>query len=248
MPDLIAQGPAPQDRWRREVPEPASRAEIVIGRSDADWEVPWDPQISRQHIRVIPQPPDRLEIICLPAARNPVFHAGETSRRFTLVPGDHFVIGKTTFTLANRPGAQNVAPDGDLTEHAYDHAALRRRHFSDASSRIEMLARLPDLITSSGSDQELLVRVTSVLLNATPAASAVAVVRVIKGRNSGQINDSVSEIAQEPNPNDAGIQVLHYDSRIVTNSATPVSAKLVRKAVEKTRERDECLDVWTGFA
>lgn len=222
MPDLIAQGPGPQDRWRREVPEPTSRADLVIGRSDADWEVPWDPQISRQHIRVVPQPPDRLEVICLPNARNPVFHAGAASQRFTLVPGDHFVIGRTTFTLANRPGASDEPPDGDLTEHAFDHAALRRRHFRDTSTRIEMLSRLPDLITSSGSDEELLVRVTSVLLQATPAASAVAVVRA---------------------DDDATITVLHYDSRVVTNSAAPVSSKLVLGAVKK---RESVMNVWTS--
>ena len=195
----------------------------MIGRSNADWEVPWDPQISRQHIRVVPQPPDRLEVVCLPNARNPVFHSGQESRRFTLVPGDHFVIGRTTFTLANRPGASDEPPEGDLTEHAFDHAALRRRHFQDASSRIEMLSRLPDLIISSDSDQELLVRVTSVLLQSTPSASAVAVVQA-------------ENIASE-------IDVLHYDSRVVTNRATPVSSKLVRRALEK---RETMMNVWTS--
>ena len=69
------------------------------------------------------------------------------------------------------PARRNRRRSGDVTEHAYDHAALRRRQFRDAGSRIEMLSRLPDLIIGCGSDEELLVRVAGVLLQATPSAS-----------------------------------------------------------------------------
>ena len=46
MPDLIAQGPLPQNRWRRQLPRGET---IVLGRTAPTWSVPWDDQISRQH-------------------------------------------------------------------------------------------------------------------------------------------------------------------------------------------------------
>ncbi|QDT13722.1 adenylate/guanylate cyclase domain-containing protein [Planctomycetes bacterium K23_9] len=236
MPDLIAQGPASMDRWRREIPNVTSGAEITVGRSDADWNVPWDSLISRKHIKISPRGNDAIQVTVLPSSRNPVFHRGQQSRQFVLVPGDHFAIGKTTFTLANRPGASDVVSPGNVTSHAYDHKALRRRGFRDVSSRIDMLSRLPDLITSSGSDEELLVRVTSVMLQATPSASAVAVVAID--------NPSCEEVDGQ------AVNVLHYDSRLpdgfdsLADSKGPaVSSRLVREAI---RKRESTLHLWSA--
>lgn len=226
MPDLIAQGPTSEDRWRRELPAATIRNEIVIGRSSADWNVPWDGMISRAHVALLPLADGRVDVRCLNTARNPVFHRGSKVMQFTLVPGDHFVIGSTTFTLANRPGASDSSGVADVTEHAYDHAALRRGHFRDAASRIETLSRLPDLITSSGSDEELLVRVTSVLLQATTSASAVAIVAV--------------DLQQG---DQAKVDILHYDSRVPGKDGPPVSARLVRSAIAK---RESVLHLWSG--
>ena len=117
MADLIAQGPNNGDRWRREVPDAASGIEIVIGRTDGDWRVPWDGQISRRHVRLLPIPGERIEISVLPSSRNPVFHRGRKAKQFTLVAGDHFAIGKTTFTLANRPGASDSPDKVKVTSH-----------------------------------------------------------------------------------------------------------------------------------
>ncbi len=229
MPDLIAQGPTSEDRWRREMPEPASGIEVMIGRSGTDWNVPWDSMISRSHVRLSPLSQDRVEVHCLTTARNPVFHRGQKSDNFTLVAGDHFVIGQTTFTLANRPGASDSPDHGDVTEHAYDHSVLRRRHFRDGAARIEMLSRLPDLITSSSSDEELLVRVAGVLLQATPSASAVAIVAL-----------GHADAKTEPH---ASIRILHYDSRLPASKGPPVSGKLVRSA---TGKRESILHLWSG--
>lgn len=197
MTDLIAQGPASGQRWRREVPDPASGIEVTIGRSEADWNVPWDGLISRAHVRLLATDSERVEVRRCPNARNPVFHRGQSEDEFTLVPGDHFVIGRTTFTLAHRPAALESSDRDGLTEHAYDHLTLQRRHFRDAASRIEMLGRLPDLITSSGSDEELLVRVAATLLQATPSASAVAVVAV--GAPSSMLADP-GPVNRDPAP------------------------------------------------
>ncbi len=246
MPDLIAQGPVSGQRWRREVPDPASGIEIVLGRVEADWTVPWDAMISRQHVRIVPREGDRVEVTRYPTARNPVFHQGSSAERFTLVPGDHFVIGRTTFTLANRPGASD-ASGADVTAHTYDPVALRKRHFRDAASRIEMLSRLPDLIAGSGSDEELLVRVTGVLLQATPAAAAVAVVAVDESATTppwrtGEFSDAV-EVEPEGGASQVPVRVLHYDNRLAETEGPPVSAKLVRSAVAR---RESILHLWSG--
>ncbi len=231
MPDLIAQGPSEAQRWRRELPAATTGTQILIGRSQGDWNVPWDEMVSRQHVSLIPRADDRVEVTRLPASRNPVFHGGRQVDHFTLVPGDHFAIGHTTFTLANRPGTSNFPIAGDVTEHAYDLTALRKQNFRDASTRIDMLTRLPDLITGSVTDEELLVRVTGVLLQATPAASAVAIVAV----------DPPDAERNDPAAGD--IQVLHYDSRVPNSTDPPISTRLVRSAV---RSRESCLHLWTG--
>lgn len=234
MPDLIAQGPQNYHRWRREVPDPTIRVDLVIGRSDADWNVPWDPMISRAHVRLVPQADGRIEIVTVAAARNPVYHQGRHAARFMLVPGDHFVIGKTTFTLtASTGGPRNQFGDGsggdalDVTENVFDHVALRRKHFRDVNSRIDVLTRLPDLIASSDSDEELLVRVTSVLLQSTPSAEAVSI---------------LSAADHHANP-DAPIEVLHYDNRSATLGGSPVSRRLVKRSIEK---RESILNVWSS--
>jgi adenylate cyclase len=228
MPDLIAQGPKSEHRWRRELPAITRGTGVLLGRAEADWNVPWDNKISRAHVRLTPSTDNRVEVCCEVTARNPVFFRGKKTGRFTLVPGEHFVIGSTTFTLANRPGASDSTSDIDLTEHEFDHAMLRRRNFRDAAGRIEMLSRLPDLITSSSSDEELLVRVTSVLLQATPAASAVAI---------------ASADANDRRDVGSGFEILHYDSRVPEKDEPAVSTRLVRKAIER---RESVLHLWSA--
>ena len=234
MPDLIAQGSQSDDRWRRELPSSTSGQEITLGRTGADWNVPWDSMISRNHVRLIAMADDRLQVRRMTTARNPVFHSGKQTTQFVVVPGDHFVIGQTTFTLVNRPGASESSATNEVTEHAYNHQVLRKRHFRDAASRIEMLGRLPDLIASSLSDEELLVRVTGVLLQATPNASGVAVVAV----SNETMTSSDSDTTPEPT-----VEILHYDSRTVGRDGPAVSARLVRNAIA---QRESILHLWTG--
>ena len=230
MPDLIAQGSARQERWRKEIPDPASGSEIYLG-SHADWVVPWDSTISGRHLRLTPLTEGRLRVRVLETVTNPVYFRGEVAADFVVVPGEHFVIGTTIFTLANRPGSSLSEKQGDVTEHAYDLQELQRRRFQDAGSRIEMLSHLPDLILGSESDEELLVRVASVLLRATPAASAVAIVS----------NPSVTK-GKEENPT-AEIDILHYDSRSLEKETPTISNRLVHHA---TRTRESVLYLWAN--
>lgn len=221
MPDLIAQGPRASDRWRRSLPEAGPQeadVSVSLGRTPGTWQVDWDDRISRVHARLTATAEGKVVIERLPTGRNPIFHHGRKSESFTLLPGEHFVIGRTTFTLANRPAVSDgVAEPVGFTEHAFDQALLRKRGFRDAGRRIEVLGRLPDLVAGSSSDNELLVRVAAVLLQATPDASAVAVLAVDEERPS--------------EPGAGTVRLLHYDSRVPNSEGPQPSGRLARKAV-----------------
>lgn len=68
------------------------------------WAVPWDATISRHHALLSVIDGDRLRVTKDPRGRNPIFYRGQPRQSFVIVPGEHFVIGGTTFTLARRPG------------------------------------------------------------------------------------------------------------------------------------------------
>ncbi len=246
MADLIAQGARSDHRWRREIPSVLSGFEPIIGRVEGDWQIPWDSLVSRQHVRLVPKDDERVEVIVLPQAKNPVFHQGIKRVRFTLVPGDHFVIGETTLMLAKRPGTRESSPSGDVTEHVFDQQRLTNKPYRDSDARIDMLSRLPDLVAGSETDDELLVRVTDVLMRATPGAMAVAIVALRKTAGSS-ISDSGNSFSK-PNPHvdpdgvgDEDVHILHYDSRGPAESAPPISARLVRTAIKR---RENILHSW----
>ncbi len=251
MADLIAQGARSDHRWRREIPSVLSGFEPIIGRVEGDWLIPWDSLVSRQHVRLVPKDDERVEVIVLPQAKNPVFHQGVKRVRFTLVPGDHFVIGETTLMLAKRPGTREPNHPGEVTEHVVDQHRLSSKRYRDSDARIDMLSRLPDLVAGSETDDELLVRVTDVLMRATPGAMAVAIVALRKTAVSSQLevsnSDSTTPISK-PNvqvdpygASDEDVHILHYDSRGPSESAPPISARLVRTAVKR---RENILHSW----
>jgi adenylate cyclase len=239
MADLIAQGPQADQRWRRSLPSNTMPAmtesgteffSIVIGRGVEPWCVPWDDRISRRHARIEPAG-ERWIIERLPEARNPVFFRGQRQDRFTVGPGEHFVIGRTTFTIAQRPlAADNPAMiSADVTEQVFDRQQLRRAAFRDAPRRIEVLARLPDLITGSGGECELLVRVSNVLLQGIPEAAAVAIVCVPEG--------------DAENAETVEVTLLQYDHRVIDAEGPRPSAKLVRQALSRG---ESLLHLWSG--
>lgn len=230
MADLIAQGSQPDQRWRRTL---QLGSEVTIGRTGATWEVDWDDRISRVHASVRCGDGDRVIVERLEAARNPIFFRGVRRDQFTLSPGEHFVIGRTTFTLAVRPQVTDSSEtDPGVTQHFYPAGMLRGRGFRDAAGRIEVLSRLPELITSSVNESELLVRVAGVMMQATPAASAVAVLRCEGLRYEGLRGSS-----------EEAIEVLHYDCRFPLGQPPRPSASLARRALQT---RESVLHLWGG--
>ncbi len=210
MAELIAQGVLPQHRWRRKLPV----GNAVLGRSSGIWSTEWDERISRRHVLIEPRGKG-LVVSLLPEARNPVFYRGEKNARFELQVGEHFVIGGTTFTLVDEK-VRFVAHDRDsspVTELTFAAEELRQAPYRHADKQIEALSRLPEIVASSASDTELLVRLASLLLGGASSGDTVAIVMI----------DPAAPLAQPT--------VLHWDHRaLVAGEFTP-SSRLIRQAV-----------------
>lgn len=229
MPDLIAQGPLPEQRWRRKLP---LGAPLVIGRSAGVWSTPWDERISRRHVELAWQE-GRAHVAVMADARNPVFFRGHKADQFDLRPGDHFVIGQTTFTLVDERA--NVAHDQSRPagERTFTVEELRGRPFQQADKRIDVLSRLPDIISGSASEQEMLVRLVNLLLSGVERASAAAVVEVgskvnVQGSKSA---GSRSTLNIEPGIL-SPVSILHWDRRALTGVDFRPSERLIKQAAQ----------------
>jgi adenylate cyclase len=181
MPDLIAQGTEAQQRWRRTLPEGET---IVLGRLGGAWAVPWDRQVSHRHASLLWNG-GALEVVRLPDARNAVFLRGIEVDRCTIRPGEHFVIGQTNFTLADQQVNVTADAPAPVQQQSFSSQYLKQVHFRNPDHRIEVLSRLPDVISGAAGDQELFVRLVSMLLAGVPRADAAAVVAV-EGEGRGE--------------------------------------------------------------
>jgi adenylate cyclase len=222
--DLIAQGREPQQRWRRALPE--GRWE-VLGRAAGTWAVPWDEQVSRRHAEFCWHN-NHLDVRRLPTARNAIYLRGQEAVRLSLRPGEHFVVGSTTFTLVNDAVTITEATPGPVEEHAYSPGELRGLRYRNADDRLEVLSRLPDVISGAANDAELFVRLVNLLLAGIPRAETVALVAAdVSG-------------GEEPR-----VRVLHWDRRRGTGGDFHPSARLVGEA---RRRGQSVLHIWDAAA
>lgn len=227
MADLIAQGSQPQHRWRRRLPPDVPQ---VLGRAGGQWSTPWDERISRKHAELIWKE-GRLHVRQLPDARNPIFYRGRKADQFAIQPGDHFVIGETTFTLANERVAVGVNEAAPLTERTFSLEELRSRPYRRPDQRMEVLSRLPEVITSSASDNELFVRLVNLLLGGITRAAAAAIVQM------HEVGHGESGLEQSE------LKVLHWDRRILSGADFNPSERLIRQAVTT---QQSVAYVWSG--
>jgi len=213
MPDLIAQGPRSQDRWRRALPPAESGGLVTLGRTASGWAVPWDDRVSRYHADVA-WTGATLTVSRKLDARNPIFYKGVRKDQFQIEVGDHFVIGQTTFSLVDQ--RIRVLPSGDsamaITEHTFAASHLRQARYRDADSRIEVLSRLPEIIQGSSSDDELFRRMVNLLIEGIPRATFIAIVAE-PGLRLTTINEarSTTNVASE-NPQGSSRDSLGRDS------------------------------------
>ncbi|GIW91275.1 MAG: adenylate cyclase [Pirellulaceae bacterium] len=219
MADLIAQGTAAEHRWRRPLVEGQT---VIIGRASGSWETPWDTHISRRHAEIRWED-GQLHVRMLPEARNPIFYRGKTQTAFSLHPGEHFVIGSTTFTLTESRAAVSLTHPAPVTEQVFPFEVVRHQRFHASDQKLEVLSHLPSVIEGASSDSELFVRLVNLLLAGVPEAVAVALVAV------------------RPEQEGGAIQILHWDRRGVVHGDFMPSERLIRQAVAR---QQTVLHVW----
>src|SRR5262249_29588746 len=147
------------------------------GRQALDWSTPWDDRISRQHAEVV-YDDGQLWVTRLEASRNPVFFQGQRADQFAILPGEHFVIGETTFSLVQERALVSLDLPRPNHEQTFSVDELHRQPFREPDKRIDALSRLPQIINASASDQELFVQLVNLLLSGVERATAAAAVAV----------------------------------------------------------------------
>jgi adenylate cyclase len=219
---LSVQGIKGEDRWRRPLRE---GERVVLGRAPNTWQMPWEKFLSHEHIELVWQA-GTLKGHKLPGARNPIYLAGRSVEEVELRPGDHFVVGDTIVTVTqdddDRATEQNPEP---LQMRAFAAEELLRIRFGDAPHKLDVLTRLPNVISSATSDTELFVRLVDLLLTGIARADAVGLI----------------EVPQE-GPVETPVTILHWDRRRLADGDFRPSQRLVLEAV--CRRQQSVLHVW----
>ncbi len=216
MLELIAQGGKPAQFRRHPV---ASGSRLVIGRETAGLSIPWDAEISRNHVQLDVRP-GHVQLTRLATAKNPLFFGGEAVDSCRVEIGQHFVIGSTSFHLVE------AEPDGNslakpVEEVAFKPQELRKIRYQDPENRIEVLTHLPEVIAGARNDNELFHRLVNLLLKGVVHAEAVAIV--------------VAGPSEE-------IQMLHWERRRETAGTFRPSHRLVEEALD--RRHTSVLHIW----
>ncbi len=249
MPDLIAQGPRPEDRWRRSLPEPG--VESILGRTSEPWAVAWDDRVSRNHAKMRWNG-NKLEVAKLEQARNAIFFRGQQRDKFLASVGEHFVIGQTTFTVLDQQVQLSTNEAPVFAEQTFSAHLLRQNKYKDADERIEALGKLPEIIAGASNDKELCARIVSLLLQGVPQASFVAILKLKGSEDGGEgSTDSLTGLTMVEVPAadethvdvhfSADLEVLHWDCRQIAGKHVSPSASLIRSA---TQTKESVLHVW----
>jgi adenylate cyclase len=229
VPELIAVGPEPQQRWRRQIP---SGETIRLGRAPRiGWAVPWDRHISREHAELSLVNKDQLKVRRLDVARNYISYQGNSSNEFTLLVGEEFRIGITSFYLADVEVSETE--DEHVEEHSFRRDELTRFSFRNSGHRLEVLSGLPRLIAEAAGNEDLAIGLVDLLLQAIPYAGAAAVLQY--PMNSGKVD------AAEP-------IMLRWDTRDIAALSSSgehgrfrPSRRLIMRAIESS---GSVLHVW----
>ncbi len=224
MADLIAQGNEPQLRWRHPLP---AGERLSLGRGEASLVIPWDKKISRQHAE-LRWHDGILQVRRLPSARNAISFRGHEPESFEIRPGEHFQIGETTFTLVDDRVDLGSSIPPPIDKRTYAFQDIQAARYRDADLRIDVLSRLPNLISGADDDDELFIRLVNMLLAGLPRSDGVALVAV------------------DPSGKDRpAIQVLRFDFRRPNQGGSfQPSEQLI---LESMRKGKSVSYVWSGL-
>ncbi len=208
MPELNAIGPEPHQRWQKDLPENEG---VCLGRAPRQgWRVPWDIMISREHAQ-LEWRDGKLFVKCLETARNPIVFRDIPNREFQCLPGDTFRIGSTRFVVSVTVASPSTIA---LEERTFDREEVRNASFGDPTRQMELISRVPELIRSSRTDEDLAVELVSLLLEALPRTDVAAVV---------QFNDPSQISSGKPT-------MMRWDGRNSTMERFVPSLRLMEKA------------------
>ena len=238
MLELIAQGTDVDSRWRRQLPDHG----VEVGRATEAYRVPWDNQISRKHIWILARE-DSVLVEKLPGASNPVFFDGHERESFELAPGEHFVIGNTTFTLTADRAFVSLDVPNPVSQKTYSPEFLRQVSYRDADRRIDVLNRIPEAISSAGNTEDLLIRMVNTLMTGIRSASTIGIVQLDNVINSSlfdnilktNLDDSSDDVPQD------AIQIIQWDRRGLDSGDFQPSATLIRQAIQSG---ETILHIW----
>jgi adenylate cyclase len=196
--------------------------------------MPWEQFLSAEHVELIWQA-GILRGRKLPYGRNPIYLAGQPVEEFVLRPGEHFVVGQTIVTLTefgqtlvgpsdNDQRASEQGPE-PLQMRAFAAEELQHIRFGDAPHKLDVLTRLPNVISGATSDTDLFVRLIDMLLTGIARADVVGLL----------------ELPQDAPP-DTPTRILHWDRRRSAHGDFRPSQRLVHEAV--CRRQQSVLQVW----
>jgi hypothetical protein len=187
---------------------------VRIGRApNQGWAVPWDRAISREHADIRWQN-GQLTISMVPTATNPIIHRNKMMKELTIAPDDWFQIGETKFQAGGVAERTMVARGGEaadpdtvdvefdqgvgsvMEEYAYSQDELNKVAFKNSDLQLEILSRLPRLISGSHTDEDLGALLSRLLLDAVPPAEAIAVAHFDETR----LPENVAAIDSFPKP------------------------------------------------
>jgi len=236
MLELIAEGAEVGSRWRRRIPE----REIFVGRATETYRVPWDSQISRVHISLC-LAGDRVRIQKLKSSSNPVFYDGKSEDCFELGAGEHFVIGKTQFTIAVEEAFASLDAPDPISQKTFSADYLRKVSYRDVDRRIDVLSQLPTVIAKASDNQNLLIQIVNTLMQGIASASTVGLVRV-RDAASVQNFDSVVDASQTQQLGNSEIEIMQWDRRDASSGGFQPSETLVKQALESN---ESVLHIWS---
>jgi len=221
-------GPDPSQRIQKVLHE----GEVIrVGRApQCGWEIPWDLAISREQADLC-WADGKLRVAMTPDARNPIVYRNRTTKELFITAGDWFQIGATTFQAVGEAShgtgkshqdtigdAAYEEPGAVAEEHAYSEDDLRKVAFRNADQQMEILSKLPRLISGSHSDEELGKLLSRLLLEAISEAEAVAVAHFDETelpKDESAINDFPTPLTLRVETRDGFIERFNPSRRMI---------------------------------
>lgn len=221
MAELIAIGKDEKQQWWQSIPE---GEEVLLGRAPrTGWSVPWDRLISREHayVRLVN---DQLQVRELDTARNPIFFEGQQCKEFVVAPDSEFRIGETTFRFELHKPAPSHKPT--VVEHTLAREHVTAPMFQNASSCLQALCKMPQLIQQARTDVEFASNIVDLLLESLAGAVAVSVM---------QYDATEGEEVGDP-------LLMRWNSREDAVARFRPSRRLVNRAFDK---KQSVIHLWT---